>query len=374
MFPAVSKRVYISVINDLVTDQRIRRTANLLADRGASVTMIGRKLKHSTEPAGLNCAYIRFNMLFTKGPLFYAFFNFRLFFLLLTRQRPELLISNDLDTLPASYLVAKIRRIRLLYDSHEYFTEVPELINRRWARGSWTRIEKAILPDLDHAITVSESIAGAYREKYGTDFRVVRNLPVSREPKPEPGVKERYRGKGIIIYQGSLNMGRGLEMLIDAMVHLEDMVLLIAGDGDITAQLKKRVIGNNLKQRIHFLGRILPDALYPVTCSADLGVTLEEDLGLNYRYALPNKMFDYIQARIPVLCSDLPEMKALVEKYSVGEVLTDRNPEALAGLIRQMLKECRQGRWQDSLEKAAGELCWEKEKEVLSRILDGMNV
>ena len=163
-------------------------------------------------------------------------------------------------------------------------------------------------------------------------------------------------------------------MLIDAMIYLEDMVLLIAGDGDIKTQLRNRVIEKNLKLRIHFLGRIHPDALYPVTCSADIGVTLEEDMGLNYRYALPNKMFDYTQARIPVLCSDLPEMKMLVEKYSIGKVLTVRDPKALASLIMQMLQEKRQGKWQETLEKAAGELCWEKEQKVLSEILEGMNI
>lgn len=368
------KKVYISVINDLVTDQRVRRTALLLVNRGNSVTMIGRKLKQSPEPAGLKCDYIRFDMLFKKGPLFYAFFNIRLFFLLLTRQRPDLLISNDLDTLPANYIVAKIRRIRLLYDSHEYFTEVPELVNRKWVKGSWTRIERAILPDINHAITVSTSIAETYREKYGTGFRVVRNLPVSRKPPRETGVREQYRGKGIIIYQGSLNVGRGLELLIDAMIYLEDMVLLMAGDGDITLRLKDRVKEKNLDERIRFLGRVQPDALYPVTCSADIGVSLEEDLGLNYRYALPNKLFDYIQARIPVLCSDLPEMRKLVKKYGVGEILTERDPEALSAVIRKMLKERKQGKWQDSLDTAACELCWEKEQVVLNDILEELNV
>ena len=122
------KSVYISVINDLVTDQRVQRVANLLADQGMDVTCIGRRRKWSPALEGKRFKVSRFRLIFNKGPLFYLFFNVRLFIKLLFVPHPELFIANDLDTLPAVYLVAKIRRVRLIYDSHEFFTQVPELI------------------------------------------------------------------------------------------------------------------------------------------------------------------------------------------------------------------------------------------------------
>jgi glycosyltransferase involved in cell wall biosynthesis len=131
-------------------------------------------------------------------------------------------------------------------------------------------------------------------------------------------------------------------------------------------QLAKR---SGLDKRVEFTGRLEPEELRPLTCRADLGISLEEDLGLNYRYALPNKIFDYIQCRVPVLCSDLPEMKKLVEGYGVGKATAERDPEKLAIVIRDMLHQSSNGVYAKKLEDAAQELCWEKESEYYIAVL-----
>ena len=154
------------------------------------------------------------NLLFEKGPLFYAEFNFRLFLRLLFSSA-EIILSNDLDSLPASYLASKIRRKKLVYDSHEYFTEVPELINRPAIQNTWRRIEKAILPNLKNAYTVCDSIANAYNKQYGTTFQVIRNLPFRNDRIEIPQDKIiQKEGAKIVLYQGALNLGRGLEYAI----------------------------------------------------------------------------------------------------------------------------------------------------------------
>ncbi len=165
----------------------------------------------------------------------------------------------------------------------------------------------------------------------------------------------------MIIYQGALNVGRGLELMIETMEYLDNALFMIAGTGDIEDKLKKRVQEKGLTDKVIFKGRLTPEALYPLTCSADLGISLEEDLGLNYRYALPNKLFDYIQCRVPVLCSALPEMSKIVETYGIGIAVRYREPERLAKSIRFMLEERGEGAWLAALDKAAGELCWENE-------------
>lgn len=345
--------------------------AAALSEEGAMVEVFGRKLPKSPTLTGLPFCHRRYRMLIRKGPFFYMFFNLRLFFSLLFRKRPSLLVAIDLDTLLPNYLVSRFRKIPLLYDSHEYFTEVPELVGRRTTKRIWEGIEKWIVPRLEMGITVSESIAKEYREKYGTEFRVVRNVPEKKQPGADKEFHDRFPARYKIIYQGSLNKGRGLELMIRSMKHMSDTSLLIAGDGDIRIELLKLTNDLKLSDRVFFLGRLLPDLLFKVTCQCSLGISLEEDLGLNYRMALPNKIFDYIQARIPVLCADLPEMAGLVEEWEVGEVCRDRSPVAVADQLSRMMRDTEKNTiWKGKLEKAAASLCWENEKPKLLEIVD----
>jgi len=359
------------VINDLATDQRVGRVARLLTELGFEVTCIGRRLKKSPDLKNTSFKLRRYRMLFSGGPLFYAFFNLRLLVTLLFAKKPAVLISNDLDTLPANFFASRIRRVPLIYDSHELFTQVPELIHRKAVQSVWKLIERSLVPKLRHAVTVNYSIATIYRRLYGTRFKVVRNVPEKIEYRSREGSAA---GRQIIIYQGALNVGRGIELMIDAMQYLENVLFVVVGTGDIEDDLKQRVAQLNLDDRIEFRGRMMPEELMPLTLSADLGISLEEDLGLNYRYSLPNKLFDYIQSRVPVLCSALPEMSRIIDSYGIGISSKERDPEKIAGIIRYMLKERSGGAWMEALDKAALELCWEKESTNYLALLNDCGV
>jgi len=365
------KRAYISVINDLATDQRVGRVAKLLAKQGFEVTCIGRRLRKSPDLSFSPFRIRRYRMIFTGGPFFYACFNLRLLISLLFSRRPALLVANDLDTLPANFLAGRIRRVPLIYDSHELFTQVPELIQRKGVQRVWKGIESWLVPKLNYAVTVNYSIATIYRRLYGTRFRVVRNVPEKQDPPPR-NLSGGERQK--IIYQGALNVGRGLELMIDAMEYLEGILFVVVGTGDIEQELKARVEQKQLGDRIEFTGRVLPEELLPLTCQVDLGISLEEDLGMSYRYSLPNKLLDYIQCQVPVLCSDLPEMSRIVDTYGIGISTREKNPEKLASIIRYMLKERSGGAWREALQKAAPELCWEKESKIYLELLKDCGV
>jgi glycosyltransferase involved in cell wall biosynthesis len=352
-------KIILCVTNDIVTDQRINRIAGTLVSLPSEIELAGILRRDSLPVSGKTYKTRRFNLLFKKGPLFYMEYNTRLFFHLLFTNAGAF-VSNDLDTLPAAFIASKLKRKVLIYDSHELFTELPELIGRPFTKKIWERLERLFLHRVKHSYTVNQSIALHYSAKYGINMEVIRNLPY-RFNEHSQSLQGRVFNKQII-YQGALNMGRGLEMLISAMQWLDDAGVIIAGSGYAENELHRLTASLHLEDRVKFTGRIKPEDLSVYTRASDLGVSLEENLGLNYYYALPNKLFDYIQCGIPVLVSDLPEMAAVVKKYGVGQIVSTRDPEELAVIIKKMLVDDEvRITWKENLKKASRDLCWENE-------------
>ena len=366
-----SFQICLSVTNDINTDQRVNRIASSLIRLNADVTVVGRKRKNSLGLTNSEVRFKRFNLMFNKGPLFYACYNIRLFFYLLLHQY-DLLVANDLDSLPANYLISKIKKTKLVYDSHEYFTEIPELVNRKFVKGIWEKLEKRMVPKIIHSYTVCNSIAEIYNQKYGINMIVIRNLPYCHSGHPKAESKKLALEK-IIIYQGSVNQGRGLELVINSMQYIDNVRFWIFGVGDILGDLKKQVSKLKLESDVLFKGRVLPGDLIQYTMQADVGISLEENLGLNYYYALPNKLFDYISANVPVLVSDFPEMGSLVKKYDLGIATLTSDPQELAAILKSMLHDSEKIRkWKKNLQKAASELCWENEEKKLLDFYSGI--
>lgn len=358
------KTIIVSVTNDLTTDQRVAKVCNSLINNGYGIILIGRLLKKS-KPIYRNYKTKRFKLWFNKGVLFYAEYNIRLFFYLLFTPK-EILLANDLDTLLPNFLVSKLQGKKLVFDSHELFSEVPELVNKPKTKQFWLCLEQFLIPKLKNCYTVCNSIANHFKTHYKTDFKVIKNIPVEKNAikKALPFISD----KKIILYQGAVNIGRGLELMLQTMQYLDDFVFVIVGDGDIFSKLKQQVIDENLQEKVMFLGRLSPKELHSITPNASVGISLEEDLGLNYRYALPNKIFDYIQAEVPVLVSNLPEMKQIVLDYKVGEIVLDRSPKAIALQLKNMDKE----KYTKPLKKARKELVWKAEETKLITIFKNL--
>ncbi len=365
------KNITITVINDLLTDNRVLKTAEYLADKGYRVKIFGRRLQKDYPPfsSKTNITVKRFKLPVNKGKLFYLYYNFILFFALIFT-RKDILLTVDLDTLLPNFLVSHFQNKKLVYDSHELFTEVPELIDRPKTKKIWLKLEAWFLPKLKYCYTVSPSIAKEYKNRYGTEFKVIRNLPYYEKVKniPDNFKLDHISQKGkILLYQGALNKGRGIELMIKTMALLDGFTLVIAGSGDLGNELKKLAAELNvLDQNVFFLGRIPANELKYITVQAYLGLSLEEESGLNYKYALPNKLFDYIMAEVPQIVSPLPEMKKIVGKYKTGILLTKHNKETLKNTIlsitavqyNEMKKNC---------EIASKELNWENETKKLEK-------
>ncbi len=363
------KKIIISVTNDLISDNRVHKVATSLIDFGFEVLLVGRKLKKSL-PLKRNYKTKRFRLFFSKGAIFYACYNIRLFLFLLFA-KADIFLSNDLDTLPANFLASKIKNKKLVYDSHEYFTEVPELVNRPKIKRIWERIENNILPKIIYSYTVCSSIAGIYNKKYGTKMKVVRNISECEllMNKINVVLPETVNNKKIILYQGVLNIGRGTEHTVEAMQYVENAVFLIIGEGDMKNELQQKVSELNLQNKVVFIGKIPFEQLFAYTKKADIGISVEQNIGLNYYYSLPNKLFDYIRANVPILASKLPEIENIVEKYDIGCFIENHNPKHISEKINFMLNNVEKRKsWKENLKKASAELCWENEEKVLKEI------
>lgn len=365
----MKKKIIISVISDLVTDQRVHRVAMYLHSHNFDVLLIGRRHRKSLPLEKRNYDTERIFCYFSKGTLFYAEFMVKLFFKILLK-KTDVFLSNDLDTLLPNYIVSLIRGKKLVYDSHEYFTGMPELQTTRIKKKIWTTLERLLLPKIKYAYTVNGSIAALYKSQYGIDMKVVRNVPYL-ETNPLNNNPVYPQKKKILLLQGSgINEGRGAEELIQSMQFLPDYFLLyLIGGGDRWTQIKKMCNDLMLDHKVIFLERMPHSKLIEYTKQAHLGLSLDKPFCLNYELSLPNKIFDYIHAGIPVLSSNVTEVRAVIEKYNIGVVIDEVTPKEIASEVLKVFEAPQQYQlWKENTRKAAEDLCWQKEEKVLDQI------
>lgn len=266
-------------------------------------------------------------------------------------------------------------------DAHELFSEVPEIQDKPFVKWVWRTIESLLMPRCDALLTVCRSIADYYKDLYGVKMAVVRNVPdnATLRIKNEETASTPDNSSSLIpasslktlLYQGRVNMGRGVDWAIGAMEWLTDCRLVVAGDGDLLEEMKAYAADKPWRDRVMFLGRLMPDELVRLTPRADVGLVMLEDMGLNYHYALPNRIGDFVQAGVPIVVSDLPEMAAVVRKFKVGEVIEMKNEElgvrncyakALARAVQMVLAK---GRGGYDFSEARSDMDWNKEKNKL---------
>ncbi len=326
------KRIIFCVTNDLVFDQRMQRICRSLCAHGCDVALVGRLLPNSPPLTQETFTQHRLQCWFNSGKLFYAEFNIRLFMHLLFIKKFDAVCAIDLDTILPSLFAAKIKGKKLVYDAHEYFPEVPEVVHRPAVKKFWEWVERFSMKHLHAAYSVSESIANELSSKYGVHFHTIRNVSMLQSTSQNQRINNR------IIYQGALNEGRGLEALIKAVKDLP-VELVIAGNGDVREQLQQLAITEKVNEKVKFIGKISPEKLPEITSTAFLGFNVLEHKGKSYYYSLSNKTFDYIHAETPQLMSDFPEMRKLNEEYQIGIIVKAFTPKAIANAISLLLQD-----------------------------------
>ena len=417
------------------------RISESLAKAGYAVWLVGRQMPNSQPFDNQYIKSHRFSLFFNKGKLFYVEYNVRLFFWLLT-QRFDIIGGIDLDSIMPCYFSAKIQnilrgllaftfgkllkfperfsqKITIVYDAHELFSETPEVVRRPSVRRVWLAVERFIVPKVDAAYTVSQSVADEFERRYGRRFDLIRNLPV-RELKIKTVIARNeaiklnqdndldgelkikneelkednipnfqlqtidnqqvkippfilHHSPFIILYQGALNEGRGLETAVEAMQFIENAELWLIGEGDLSKILRGLVEQLGVQNKVKFLGFIVPDALPFYTAKATIGLHISEDKGLSYRYSLANKFLDYIQAEIPQICTQFPEYQRLNDEYGVAVLIEKTDTQLLVKALNTLLNDAVfYQQIKENCQKAATILCWEKEEERLIELYHGL--
>ncbi len=354
-------RIICTVTNDLTYDQRMIRIGTSLQRAGHQVVLVGRR-KHSSAPLeDYPFTQKRLACFFEKGKAFYLEYNLRLLLFLLF-QRFDTVNGVDLDTLLPAYLAARWKGGRCVYDAHEYFTEVPELVGRPGAKKAWERLARWLIPRVDSAYTVGKSLAEVFEKRYGRPFGVVRNLPFA-QPLVERAAP--VLDHPVLLYQGALNDGRGLPETIEALADLPNAQLWLAGEGDLSKALREQAAATPYAERIHFWGHVKPADLPSITRQATIGLNLLENKGLNYYFSLANKAFDYLQAGIPGLHMDFPEYRNLQSRYGCFILVKQCTPGAIIEAVKKALDPETYRHLQAKSQSAAKELVWEAEEKRL---------
>jgi glycosyltransferase involved in cell wall biosynthesis len=284
-------------------------------------------------------------------------------------ERPDVVHANDIATLIPGYFAARLSRAKLVYDTHEYAVGVPY----RKALWAWlaATIERLLIRRCDAVITVSDGIAERLQSRYRLERRptVVRNVPDLPPPGDAPDLREEM-GIGsapLVLHQGAVAEGRGGGNLVRAVARIDSAHLLFLGaDGAFAERLRELGHGVGLDGRLHFHPPVPLAELLSYTHQADVGVSLLEDTCENHRLALPNKLFEYLAADLPVVVSDLPEMGRLVTERGVGWVTDSGDPADIARVLQEALSERNDQALHERVREASTELNWPHERSSLT--------
>ena len=350
--------IYFTVTTDLTYDQRMIRICTSLVNAGYDVTLVGRKLKSSIPITTQPFKQKRINCLFEKGKLFYAEYNIRLFFFLLLRKL-DCICAIDLDTILPCYFSAAIKKTKRVYDAHELFCEMKEIVTRPGIYKIWKKIECFAVPKYTLGYTVNRPIADEFTKMYGVDYEVIRNIALLKEIKSVEK-KDKY-----ILYQGTVNEGRSFETLIPAFKDI-DCKLIICGDGNFMQEAKKLVAVNNLDNKVIFKGKIQPDELASITQQAYIGITLFDDRGLSNYYSLANRFFDYLHAGIPQLCVNYPVYAEINSPLPIANLINDLSSKNIAAQLNNLLtNEVLYNQLQQNCLQLRHTLNWQQEEKKL---------
>lgn len=337
------------------------RICTSLSNAGYKVTLVGRKMNGSVPLSTRPYKQLRLSCWFQRGKLFYAEFNIRLFIFLFFKKM-DAVCAIDLDTILPCYYISRLKKVKRIYDAHEYFSQQKEIVTRPSIYKIWHRIEKKYLPAFPLGYTIGNYIRDEFKKLYGVQYEVIRNMPLLKD---EPARQIANNKEKIILYQGAVNEARGFEFLIPAMKNI-DAVLHIYGDGNFVDQTNALIKTNNLQDKVLMKGKLVPEALEKITVSAYIGINLVENTGLNQYYSLANKFFDLIHNGIPQVTMNFPEYKNINDEFEVAVLINDLSKTSIENAIMSLLLNKKlYEKLKENCAAASKKLNWQQEEKTL---------
>ncbi|GBD87630.1 spore coat protein SA [bacterium BMS3Abin03] len=360
-----NKKVLIAFLGNINYDSRCRNLFDTLAANGFEVEFVGFDwLTKDFTPVEGNITIHklkkrRFSL------LFYFSFIYHLKIHLL-KSHASIIFAEDIYTLPFAVAIGKLKHAKIYYDSRELFGYLAGLKDRKFVQGFWRFIEKIFIRHADYIITTGKMDSEVLHEMYNISNTIVlRNLP--RYYKPQKKVDLRTQlgidaGEKILLYQGGILKGRGIKIILDALKELPGFTAVIVGGGEFENYYKKMTLDYDLVDRVFFAGKFEQNDLAKLTPSADIGVALIENISKSYYYALPNKLFEYIMAEIPVLVSNLPQMKQVIDEYEVGIAVNPNDKEEVKDALKKLATDKNlYNKFKLNCKTASEKLNWENE-------------
>jgi len=304
-------------------------------------------------------------------------FYFNFFFLLiknLLKHKAQIYFAEDIYTLPIVYFFAKLNKAKVFYNSREIYAHLAGLRNKGIVQSIIARVERTFIYKVDTVLVTGEMDAEYLKEAYGiNNFVVVRNLPKYQNEIKAVDLRTKLsisKEEKIILYQGVVLEGRGILFLIMLLDKIKNTHFIIVGDGEFRNEFVNFTNKSIVKNRAHFIGAVNHEDLLSYTANADVGISLIENISISYYYALPNKLFEYIMAGVPIISSKLPQMEKVVAEYKVGQCVDMTNEDEVVNTLNKMLNnEELLKEYSSNCKIASKELNWEVEFEKIKELL-----
>ncbi|MEW6652783.1 MAG: glycosyltransferase [Bacteroidota bacterium] len=361
------KKICLVFLGNPDLDSRITNLSNSLCKDGFSVSVIG--FDWYSLKAGINEKKIKIFRIYKPKLSFLFYLQYNLVLIKeLIKADAHVFFAEDFYTLPLVTVFAKLKSAKVFYNSREIYAHIGGLHSRPFLQKIITTIERFFIKKVDLVMTTGE-LDSEFLEKFYSlpSTSVIRNIPLYQKPAEKFDFRKKYNiadDKLILLYQGIIIPGRGIGKIIEAMPEIPKAVLVLLGDGDQKENYTNLAKEMKVDERVIFAGAFNQTELINYTSGADVGLSLIENISISYYHALPNKLFEYIMAELPVLSSNLPQMKSIVESCKVGEVINLENKQELIDVVnkwaadRDLLNE-----YKNNCMQASQELNWQKEYE-----------
>ncbi len=360
----MNKSVVLIFLGDFFFDARCINMANTIIDAGMDINIIdagnsdnnyhGKPIHHISLPERGLIKYLKFHLRVKN---------------ILTKLQPEIIIAGDLYSLPAS---TSIKKAHIVFDSRELYTQLAGLNTKPVRQYFWSWIEKKHITKVRSVLVTAPGDGIILNKIYKIlNIDTIYNFP-SQKLKPTGKLSLRKKlnlpqKKIIFLYQGVLHEGRGIKQMIQLLLHFKNAHAVIIGKGCYKNELKNYTQTLGLANRTHFYGAVPYLELLELSADANIGFSLIKPISKSYEQALPNKLFEYALAGIPIIASKLPEMEKIINKYQIGYTVDYDDLEAQIQVIKNILDENNRTEIQQIAEQ---HLVWESQEGLFLKILE----